>query len=190
MVEQRFGGESTNTTVGSTIIVRGNLEGNEDLTVEGRVEGKLSLTRDLFIEPSGVVKADINVQNVFISGVLVGNINATEKVEIAADGRMVGDINSPRVLIHDGASFRGRIEMGEMAAPRPSVSRPTPPSRPPVRPTPRVEERLLPRPEAAKPPEKKAAEVKPAPPTRPKAKGEVEGKKTIVLKGKKRGKKK
>jgi cytoskeletal protein CcmA (bactofilin family) len=181
MVEQRFGGESTNTTVGSTIIVRGNLEGNEDLTVEGRVEGKLSLTRDLFIEPSGVVKADINVQNVFISGVLVGNINATEKVEIAADGRMVGDINSPRVLIHDGASFRGRIEMGEMAAPRPSVGRPAPPTRPPVRP--------IPRPEVKKPPEKKAEEVKPAPPTRPKAKGEVEGKKTIVIKGKKRGKK-
>jgi cytoskeletal protein CcmA (bactofilin family) len=189
MVEQRFGGESSNTTVGSTIIVRGNLEGNEDLTVEGRVEGKLSLTRDLFIEPSGVVKADINVQNVFISGVLVGNINATEKVEIAADGRMVGDINSPRVLIHDGASFRGRIEMGEMEGPRPSVSRPAIPPRPPVRPTP-PPSRPAPRPEVAKPPEKKAEEVKPVPPTRPKAKGEVEGKKTIVLKGKKRGKKK
>ncbi len=163
MVNQGFGG-STNTTVGSTIIVRGNLEGDEDLTVQGRVEGTLSLTKDLFIEPSGVVKADINVQNVFISGILVGNIVATEKVEIAADGRMVGDINSPRVLIHDGASFRGRVEMGEMEALRPSVERPTPRATPPVRPTPpppRIEGRPLPRSE----------EAKSAPPARPRAKG-------------------
>ncbi len=202
MVNQRFD-ESLNTTVGSTIIVRGNLEGDEDLTVQGRVEGKLSLTKDLFIEPSGVVKADINVQNVFISGILVGNIVATEKVEIAADGRMVGDINSPRVLIHDGASFRGSVEMGEMEAARPSVERPTPrvaplprpaaplprPAAPPPRPAPRVEERPLPKPEEARPPEKKAEEVKPAPPARPKAKGEAEEKKTVVVGKKGRGKK-
>ncbi len=202
MVNQRFG-ESSNTTVGGTIIIRGSLEGNEDLTVQGRVEGKLSLTRDLFIEPSGVVKADINVQNVFISGVLVGNIVATDKVEIAADGRMVGDINSPRILIHDGASFRGKIEMGEMEASRPSVTRPAPPPRPaappprPAAPPPRPAAppptppppRPAPRPEEAKPPEKKAEEIKPAPPARPKAKGEVGGKKTVVVKGKRRGKK-
>ncbi|UCD84856.1 MAG: polymer-forming cytoskeletal protein [Deltaproteobacteria bacterium] len=198
MVDQRFD-ETVNTTVGSTIIVRGNLEGDEDLTVQGRVEGKLSLAKDLFIEPSGVVKADINVQNVYISGILVGNIVAMEKVEIASDGRMVGDINSPRVLIHDGASFRGRIEMGDMAAgPRPSVERPSPratlPPRPVVRPTPvpstpapRAEERPAPRAEGTKPPEKK--EVKPILPTRPKAKVEAEGKKTIVVGKKGRGKK-
>ncbi|UCD85381.1 MAG: polymer-forming cytoskeletal protein [Deltaproteobacteria bacterium] len=177
MVDQIFNKSSNNnttTTVGSTIIVRGNLEGDEDLTVQGCVEGKLSLTKDLFIEPSGVVKADINVQNVYISGILVGNIVATEKVEIAADGRMVGDINSPRLVIHDGASFRGRIEMGSMESSRASVERPTPRAVPPPRPSVR-----------SVPLSARGEEQKVTSPISTVAKGEAEEKKAMVA-GKRR----
>jgi cytoskeletal protein CcmA (bactofilin family) len=120
-------GEST--IIGPSILISGKLSGDEDLTVRGRVEGELSLTRTLIVEPSGIVKANVQVKNAVISGVVVGNITATESVELTREGRMVGDINSPRVIIVDGASFRGRVDMGN-AEPRPASERPVAAARP------------------------------------------------------------
>jgi cytoskeletal protein CcmA (bactofilin family) len=135
---------SGNTVIGPSILINGKLTGDEDLTVRGRVEGELSLTKTLIVEPSGVVKANVTVKNAVVSGVVVGNIQATESVELTQEGRMVGDIRAPRVIIVDGASFRGRVDMGELppgrslperttprAQLRPSVrSLPAPPPRP------------------------------------------------------------
>src|SRR3954469_18233563 len=123
------GGAGNNTVIGESILISGKLTGDEDLTVRGRVEGELTLTRTLIVEPTGIVKANVAVKNVIISGVVVGNINATESVELTREGRMVGDIHSPRVIIVDGASFRGRVDMGEVEpgrvpAERPSLPRP------------------------------------------------------------------
>jgi cytoskeletal protein CcmA (bactofilin family) len=101
------------TVIGPSILISGKLSGDEDLTVRGRVEGELSLTKTLIVETSGIVKANVAVKNAIVSGVVVGNISATESVELTREGRMVGDIRSPRVIIVDGASFRGRIDMGE-----------------------------------------------------------------------------
>jgi cytoskeletal protein CcmA (bactofilin family) len=136
-----------NTVIGPSILINGKLTGDEDLTVRGRVEGELSLTKTLIVEPSGVVKANVAVKNAVVSGVVVGNIQATESVELTHEGRMVGDIRSPRVIIVDGASFRGRVDMGELPPGRtlperttrpqvrPSVrSLPAPPPRPPMAP--------------------------------------------------------
>lgn len=141
-----------NTVVGPSILISGRLTGDEDLTVRGRVEGELTLSRTLIVEPSGVVKANVAVKNAIVSGVVVGNINATESVELTREGRMVGDIHAPRVIIVDGASFRGRVDMGDVepgrlpaerpvvARPSTALARPTPtPARPAVtagRPTP------------------------------------------------------
>src|ERR671934_2805417 len=100
------------TVIGPSILINGKLSGDEDLTVRGRVEGELSLTKTLIIETSGVVKADVTVRNAIVSGVVVGNVTATESVELTREGRMVGDIRAPRVIIVDGASFRGRVDMG------------------------------------------------------------------------------
>lgn len=108
------------TIVGPSILINGSLQGDEDLTVLGRVEGTIRLTRTLNVEESGIVKADISVRNAVISGVVVGNINATDSVEITEAGRMVGDIRAPRVIIVDGARFRGAVDMGDMEAQRPS----------------------------------------------------------------------
>jgi cytoskeletal protein CcmA (bactofilin family) len=101
------------TIIGSNTVVSGNLEGDEDLTVEGRVEGSITLSRTLTIEANGVVRANINVRNAIINGVLVGNISAQEAVHITEEGRVVGDIAAPRVIIVDGASFRGNVDMGD-----------------------------------------------------------------------------
>ncbi|MBU8896556.1 polymer-forming cytoskeletal protein [Corallococcus sp. H22C18031201] len=128
-----------NTVVGPSILISGRLTGDEDLTVRGRVEGELTLSRTLIVEPSGVVKANVAVRNAIVSGVVVGNINATESVELTREGRMVGDIRAPRVIIVDGASFRGRVDMGDvepgrLPAERPVVARPTTTTRPTIRP--------------------------------------------------------
>ena len=101
------------TIIGSDTVVNGNLEGDEDLTVEGRVEGSINLSKTLSIEVGGVVRANINVRNAIISGVLVGNSEAQESVHLTEQGRVVGDIVAPRVILVDGSSFRGNIDMGD-----------------------------------------------------------------------------
>jgi len=101
------------TIIGSNTVVSGNLEGDEDLTVEGRVEGSINLSKTLTVEVGGVVRANINVRNAIVSGVLVGNVEAQEFVQVTEQGRVVGDIAAPRVILVDGASFRGSIDMGD-----------------------------------------------------------------------------
>src|SRR3954470_3484323 len=91
-------GGNNNTVIGPSILINGKLTGDEDLTVRGRVEGELSLSRTLIVENSGIIKANVSVKNAIVSGVVVGNISATESVELTREGRMVGDIHSPRVI--------------------------------------------------------------------------------------------
>jgi cytoskeletal protein CcmA (bactofilin family) len=112
------------TIIGTNTTVSGNLEGDEDLTVEGRVEGSINLSKTLSIEVGGVVRANIHVRNAVISGVLVGNIEAQEAVHITEQGRVVGDITAPRVILVDGSSFRGNVDMGDF-----DIDREIPPRR-------------------------------------------------------------
>jgi|SRR3990172_2855826 len=154
------------TVVGESILINGKLEGDEDLTVRGRVQGAITLTRTLIVEPSGVVKADSTVRNAVVSGVVVGNITASESVHLTKEGRMVGDINAPRVIIVEGAAFRGRIDMGQVAEPklqeRPARGAPAPvrsigpaalrPSLPPRPPLPPVKPQVKPPEQSARPP--------------------------------------
>ena len=177
----------TTTIIGESILISGSLAGDEDLTVRGRVEGTLTLTRTLVVEPTGQVKAEVQVKNCIIAGVVVGNVTATESVEITREGRMVGDIAAPRVIIVDGASFRGRIDMGEVdvggeRAARPAASRPAvtarpalarPASAPAARPAARVEVRKG---------DEKAVPARPPVPPAPVAMGAV--KKKVVVKRK------
>lgn len=117
------------TIIGESVQVRGNLSGDEDLHVLGRVDGRIELQRTLVVAQSGIVKAEVSVKNAVISGVVVGNIHATESVELTKEGRMVGDIYAPRIIIVDGASFRGNVDMGDienMPARKPGSERPRP----------------------------------------------------------------
>ena len=98
--------------IGKSVIVKGELEGSEDLTIEGQVEGKIEL-RDhtLTIGSGGRIKAQVFAKSVVVCGELVGNINASETVVIRETGSVDGDLVSPRVSIADGAHFRGSIDM-------------------------------------------------------------------------------
>jgi cytoskeletal protein CcmA (bactofilin family) len=100
-----------NTVIGSSIVIDGEISGDEDLIIQGTVKGKISLKESLIVEKSGVVEADIETQNVEIGGQVTGNIAATDKVELKSDCRVIGDIKAPRILIADGASFKGNVDM-------------------------------------------------------------------------------
>ncbi len=100
-----------NTIIGGSIVIDGEIAGEEDLIIRGTVKGRIVLRENLFVEESGVVEADIETQNVTVSGQVTGNIAASERVEITAGGKMVGDLKAPRILIADGAAFKGNVDM-------------------------------------------------------------------------------
>jgi len=100
-----------NTLIGSTIVVEGEISGDEDLVIQGTVKGKIQLKESLFVESSGVVEADVDSQNIDISGHVTGNVAASDKVELKSGCKVVGDIKAPRILISDGASFKGNVDM-------------------------------------------------------------------------------
>ena len=116
---------STTTAIGPTIVIKGKLRSDEDLIVKGRVEAEISSSKALLVENSGIIKANIRVKSARISGVLVGNVTAEERVEIAPDGRMVGDLTAPKIIINDGAAFRGRIDMQGLDEARPDGEKPS-----------------------------------------------------------------
>src|SRR3990172_8158278 len=97
--------------IGRGLLIKGELHGEEDLIIEGRVEGEISLKKHLLIESTGIILADIQTENITIKGEMRGNMTATDKVEIHASARVVGDITAPRIVIEDGARFKGRIDM-------------------------------------------------------------------------------
>lgn len=102
--------------IGGSLFIKGEVSGSEDLTVEGRVEGKIDLKdHNLTIAQNGRVNAEIHARSVVIQGEVTGNVHADEKVEIAETGRLVGDLFAPRVAISDGAQFQGNVDMGRTA---------------------------------------------------------------------------
>ena len=103
--------------IGASVVIKGELDGSEDLTIEGHVEGKIELREHtLTIGQNGRIKAQVFAKSVIVLGELVGNINAADKVDIRENGSVDGDIISPRVAIAEGAHFRGSIDMQRKGA--------------------------------------------------------------------------
>src|SRR6185436_19362680 len=108
--------------IGQSIHIKGELTGNEDLTIEGKVDGKIFLKdHNLTIGANGKIAAEIQAKTVMVVGEVVGNITADDKVEVAASGTMRGDISAPRVVLADGAKFKGSIDMDKKGS-QPSTS--------------------------------------------------------------------
>ena len=98
--------------IGKSVVIKGELNGSEDLTIEGQVEGKIELRQNvLTIGANGRIKAQVFAKSVIILGEVTGNVTATEKVDIRDNGSVDGDIAAPRVAIAEGAHFRGSIDM-------------------------------------------------------------------------------
>jgi len=132
-------GERDVVNIGKSVVIKGELNGSEDLTIEGQVDGKIELRQHvLTIGPNGRIKAQIFAKSVIVLGEVVGNIVASEKVDIRDDGSVEGDLISPRVAIAEGAHFRGSIDM------QPQQSRPVE-----AKTEPRAEPKAAPAPVAA-----------------------------------------
>ena len=98
--------------LGSSMMITGELSASEDLTLSGRMEGRISVPdHTLTIGPHADIKAEIAGKAVIIMGAVTGNITADEKVDIRATGAVTGDIVSPRLAVADGGRLRGRVEM-------------------------------------------------------------------------------
>jgi cytoskeletal protein CcmA (bactofilin family) len=120
--------------IGKSVVIKGELNGSEDLTIEGHVEGKIELKDHvLTIGPNGKIKAQVFAKAVIVLGEVNGNVTATEKVDIRDGGSVDGDIVSPRVAIAEGAHFRGSVDMQRrgqsgQAQPAKTVVAPAPPA--------------------------------------------------------------
>ena len=105
--------------LGSSMIIKGELSASEDLTLSGRMEGRISVPdHTLTIGPHADIKAEIAGKSVIIMGAITGNITADEKVDIRATGAVTGDIVAPRLAVAEGGSLRGKVDMPRTPAAR------------------------------------------------------------------------
>ncbi len=117
-------------TIGKSTRVKGRVHGNEDLTVEGRVEGEVNIDGDVTIEASGLVAANISARVITVRGAIKGDLTGSDAVRLEDGARVVGDLRAPRVAIAPGALVRGYVQSahdGKQVAARPvaQVARPT-----------------------------------------------------------------
>jgi cytoskeletal protein CcmA (bactofilin family) len=114
--------------IGKSISIKGDLTGEEDVLVEGKVEGKVNLpNNELTIGANGRVDADVHAKTVLVIGRVSGNVSGSERVEIQASGIVEGDVRAPRLVVQEGAQLNGSIQMttdkpGATATAKPSAS--------------------------------------------------------------------
>ena len=110
-------------TLGKNVTVKGQIFSREDLTIDGEVEGTVECHEHrLTIGPNGRVHASLKAREIVIYGSIQGNVEAVEKIDIKKEAKLVGDIKTSRIMIEDGAYFKGSIDITKAAAP---VQRPT-----------------------------------------------------------------
>ena len=120
------GDKSDMANIGKSITINGDLTGNEDMVIEGKVEGKVELPNNqLTVGANGTVRAEVNAKAVVVVGRVTGNVNGTERVEIQATGVVEGDVDAPRLVVAEGAVINGAVHMtkkGDAAAQSPAPS--------------------------------------------------------------------
>jgi cytoskeletal protein CcmA (bactofilin family) len=100
------------TRIGKSFYIKGEVAANEDLTVEGRIVGKIEVTdHQLVIRPGAIVHAEIQAKNVSVEGKVVGNISADDMVAIQSTGSLVGGISAARISINEGSHFKGTVDI-------------------------------------------------------------------------------
>ena len=110
-------------TIGQSVQINGELTGQEDLIIDGKIDGKIMLEdHHLTVGPNGRINAEVHAKSVQINGEVTGNITADDKVEISPSGSVQGDICAPRVALADGSSFKGSIDMGRKTSSSASAS--------------------------------------------------------------------
>jgi cytoskeletal protein CcmA (bactofilin family) len=108
---------SGGTFIGPNITIEGTITGSEPVSIEGTVKGKISLSGTLHIGTKARVEATVHAKNVTIEGRLNGDVSADDKVELIASANVDGNIKAPKIIVAEGAKFRGSVDMGS-AKPR------------------------------------------------------------------------
>ncbi|MGA2598155.1 MAG: polymer-forming cytoskeletal protein [Bryobacteraceae bacterium] len=133
--------------IGKSVSIKGNIFSQEDLTIEGEVEGSVELKENrLTVGPNGRVQAGVKAREIVVLGSINGNVEATEKIDIRKEARLVGDIKTSRIVIEDGAYFKGSIDIvrpNENAKPAPKQQSQTAPQ-PAAQPAPQSAQAQLP----------------------------------------------
>jgi cytoskeletal protein CcmA (bactofilin family) len=123
--------------IGKSVIVKGQIFSREDLTIDGEVEGTVELQEHrLTVGPNGKVLASVKAREIVVLGTIHGNVETTDKIDIRKEAKLVGDIKTARIVIEDGAYFKGNIDIVRAETPRPAAPpapKPQPvPAAPPV----------------------------------------------------------
>jgi len=127
-------GEEDVANIGKSISIKGDLTGNEDIVIEGTVEGKIDLPNNqLTVGANGTVRAEIIAKGVVVVGRVSGNVHGTERVEVQATGVVEGDVVAPKLAIAEGAVVNGSIKMSKKAGAADSPTAPTSGGTPEVR---------------------------------------------------------
>ncbi len=112
--------------IGKSVMIKGQIFSREDLTIDGEIDGSVELHEHrLTVGPNGKLQAGVKAREVVVLGTINGNVEATDKIDIRKDAKLVGDIKTARIVIEDGAYFKGSIDIV-----RPEAARPATPSQP------------------------------------------------------------
>ncbi len=107
-----MGEQAEMANIGKSITIKGDVLGDEDTIIEGRVEGRIELkNHHLTIGPNGDVQGEVAAKQVTIVGRVAGNVVATERIELRDSGRIEGDMTTPRLLVQEGSQMNGKISM-------------------------------------------------------------------------------
>lgn len=111
--------------IGPSIKVKGDVSGDEDLTIQGEIEGKVTLTdNNITVGQNGRVKADLHAKTISVEGNVQGNLVSSEKITIRKTGNVRGNLIAPRVILEDGAKFKGTVDMDGTGAEKARASEP------------------------------------------------------------------
>ncbi|HEY2843765.1 MAG TPA: polymer-forming cytoskeletal protein [Bryobacteraceae bacterium] len=111
---------SGNAVLGKSVVVKGQILSREDLTIDGEVEGTVEMQEHrLTIGPNGKVRASVKAREVIVLGSLNGNVETTDRIDIRKEAKLVGDIRTARIVIEDGAYFKGNVDIIRAEVPKP-----------------------------------------------------------------------
>jgi cytoskeletal protein CcmA (bactofilin family) len=112
-------------TIGKGLFIKGEITGSESLYIDGKIEGTINLPGNrLTIGKNGQVNASVNAREIVVLGKVKGNVSATDRVDIRAEGSLTGDVSAARISIEDGAFFKGGIDIKKGDAKPTEVAKP------------------------------------------------------------------
>ena len=122
VVTTQPGGTFSGTYIGPNVTIDGTITGNEKVLIEGTVRGKIDMSGELLVGAKARVEATVHAKTVTVEGKLTGDISADDRVELVASATVDGNIKAPKIIVAEGAKFRGNVDMGS-ARPREDQAR-------------------------------------------------------------------